>query len=319
MVGVCDTPLRKNYQTMLNQKINPKPTVIDYLTLHFVILIFGFTAVLGKLISVHTLGLIFFRTFLATLGFYIYFKIKDLSIKIDSKGKWQLLGTGGIIIALHWFTFFYSAYISTVAISLTGLSTTSFWTSLIEPLWNKKRINFIEVMLGGVVILGLYLIFLFEFNHIWGLCLSILCAILGAIFSVMNGQYAKQYSPQIITFYEMMGAAITTSIPVLYILLTGNDAIKVIPQGLDWLWILILAFACTIYAYTESVNLVRIFSAYTFNLTLNLEPVYGILLAYSILGQKERMTSGFYVGTLVILGSVLVYPLLQKKENIQIP
>jgi drug/metabolite transporter (DMT)-like permease len=292
-----------------------KPTVKDYFTLHFVVLILGFTAVLGKLISVHTLGLIFFRTFLAALGFYIYFKIKGLSVKIDNKGKWQLLSTGGIIIALHWFTFFYSAYVSTVAISLAGLSTTSFWTSLIEPLWNKKRINVIEVMLGGVVILGLYLIFLFEFNHVWGLVLSILCAILGAVFTVMNGQFSKQYSPQIITFYEMMGAAFTTFIPVFYILWTDNDAIKVIPQGLDWLWILILAVVCTIYAYTESVNLVRIFSAYTFNLTLNLEPVYGILLAYSILGQKERMTSGFYVGTLVILGSVLIYPLLQKPKN----
>jgi drug/metabolite transporter (DMT)-like permease len=113
----------------------------------------------------------------------------------------------------------------------------------------------------------------------------------------------------------MTGAAFTTFIPVLYILWTGNDAIKVIPQGLDWVWILILAVVCTIYAYTESVNLVRIFSAYTFNLTLNLEPVYGILLAYSIIGQKERMTSGFYVGTLVILGSVLIYPLLQKPKN----
>jgi drug/metabolite transporter (DMT)-like permease len=292
-----------------------KPTVKDYFTLHFVVLILGFTAVLGKLISVHTLGLIFFRTFLASLGFYIYFKIKGLSIKIDNKGKWQLLGTGGIIIALHWFTFFYSAYISTVAISLAGLSTTSLWTSFIEPFWNKKRIKALEVMLGGIVILGLYLIFLYEFDHIGALVLSVLCAILGSIFTVMNGQFSKQYSPQIITFYEMTGAAFTTSIPVLYILWTDNDAIKVIPQGLDWLWILILAVVCTIYAYTESVNLVRIFSAYTFNLTLNLEPVYGILLAYSILGQKERMTSGFYVGTLVILGSVLIYPLLQKPKN----
>jgi drug/metabolite transporter (DMT)-like permease len=292
-----------------------KTTVKDYFTLHFVVLILGFTAVLGKLISVHTLGLIFFRTFLAALGFYIYFKIKGLSIKIDNKGKWQLLGTGGIIIALHWFTFFYSAYISTVAISLAGLSTTSLWTSFIEPFWNKKRIKALEVMLGGIVILGLYLIFLYEFDHIGALVLSVLCAILGSIFTVMNGQFSKQYSPQIITFYEMTGAAFTTSIPVLYVLWTDNDAIKVIPQGLDWVWILILAVVCTIYAYTESVNLVRIFSAYTFNLTLNLEPVYGILLAYSILGQKERMTSGFYVGTLVILGSVLIYPLLQKPKN----
>lgn len=289
-----------------------KTTFKDYFTLHFVVLIFGFTAILGQLISIHTLGLVFFRTFLATAGFYIYFKMKGLSIKIDSKGRWQLLATGGIVIALHWFTFFYSAKVSTIAISLVGLSTTSLWTSFIEPLWNKQRIQPLQVIIGIVVVFALYFIFLSEFNHIWGLLLSIICAILGAIFSVLNGQFAQKYPSQIITFYEMLGVAISTAFPVLYILISGNTNIVVIPQGLDWLWILILAFACTIYAYTESVSLVRIFSAYTFNLTLNLEPVYGIILAYVVFGEKERMTSGFYIGTLVILGTVLIYPILQK-------
>jgi drug/metabolite transporter (DMT)-like permease len=289
-----------------------KTNLKDFFTLHFVILIFGFTAILGQLISIHTLGLVFFRTLLATIGFYIYFKIRGLSIEIDTKGKWQLLGTGGIIVALHWFTFFYSAKISTIAISLAGLSTTSLWTSFIEPFWNKKRIKPLQVIFGSVIILGLYLIFLYEFNHIWGLVLSIICAILGAIFSVLNGEFSKKYTPQIITFYEMLGVALTTLIPVLYIFISGNTSISIIPQGMDWLWIFILAFICTIYAYTESVNLVRIFSAFTFNLTLNLEPVYGIILAYSFFGQKELMTTGFYAGTLVILLSVLLYPLSEK-------
>lgn len=289
-----------------------KTTFKDYFTLHFVVLIFGFTAILGQLISIHTVGLVFFRTLLATIGFYIYFKIRGLSIEIDTKGKWQLLGTGGIIVALHWFTFFYSAKISTIAISLVGLSTTSLWTSFIEPLYNKKRIKPLQVIFGSVIILGLYLIFLYEFTHIWGLVLSIICAILGAIFSVLNGEFSKKYTPQLITFYEMLGVALSTLIPILYILISGNTTIFIIPQGMDWLWIFILAFVCTIYAYTESVNLVRIFSAFTFNLTLNLEPVYGIMLAYSIFGEKERMTTGFYTGTLVILLSVLLYPLSEK-------
>jgi drug/metabolite transporter (DMT)-like permease len=289
-----------------------KTTFKDFFTLHFVVLIFGFTAILGQLISIHTLGLVFFRTFFASFGFYIYFKIRGLSTEIDSRGKWQLLGTGGIIVALHWFTFFYSAKVSTIAISLVGLSTTSLWTSFIEPLWNKKRIKPLQVIFGSIVILGLYLIFLYEFKHIWGLILSIICAIFGAIFTVLNGQFSKKYSPQIITFYEMLGVAISTSVPILSVLISGNTNISVIPQGLDWLWILILAFVCTIYAYTESVNLVRIFSAFTFNLTLNLEPVYGIMLAYSFFGEKERMTAGFYAGTLVILLSVLLYPLSEK-------
>ena len=289
-----------------------KTTLKDFFTLHFVVLIFGFTAILGQLISIHTLGLVFFRTFFASMGFYIYFKIRNLSIEIDTKGKWQLLATGGIVVALHWFTFFYSAKVSTIAISLVGLSTTSLWTSFIEPLWNKKRIKPLQVIFGSIVILGLYLIFLYEFKHIWGLVLSIICAILGAIFTVLNGQFSKKYSPQIITFYEMLGVAISTFIPIFYVLFSGNTTISVIPQGLDWLWILILAFVCTNYAYTESVNLVRIFSAFTFNLTLNLEPVYGIMLAYSLFGEKERMTMGFYAGTLVILLSVLLYPLSEK-------
>ncbi len=289
-----------------------KTTFKDFFTLHFVVLIFGFTAILGQLISIHTLGLVFFRTFFASFGFYIYFKIRGLSTKIDTKGKWQLLGTGGIIVALHWFTFFYSAKISTIAISLVGLSTTSLWTSFIEPIWNKKRIKPLQVIFGSIVILGLYLIFLYEFDYILGLVLSIICAILGAVFSVLNGEFSKKYSPQIITFYEMLGVAISTFIPIMYVLISGNTNILVIPQGLDWLWIFILAFVCTIYAYTESVNLVRIFSAFTFNLTLNLEPVYGIMLAYSIFGEKERMTAGFYAGTLVILLSVLLYPLSEK-------
>lgn len=291
-----------------------KPTIKDFLTLHFVVLIYGFTAILGQLTSIHTLGLVFFRTFLATAGFYIYFKIKGLSTEIDRKGKFQLLATGGIVIALHWFTFFYAAKIANISICLAGMATTSLWTSIIEPFMNKTRIKPLEIVLGVVVILGLYLIFLFEFNHIWGIVLGTTSGLLGAVFSVLNGQFAKRYSPQIITFYEMGGVAMTTAIPVLYILLS-NSSLTVIPQGLDWLWISILAFVCTIYAYSKSVDLVRIFSAYTFTLTLNLEPVYGIMLAYSFFGEKERMTFGFYVGTLVILATVLVYPLLKKANS----
>lgn len=294
----------------MNSRIHPK--LSDYFTLHFVVLIYGFTAILGQLTSIHTFGLVFFRTFLATAGFYIYFKFRGLSTEIDRKGKFQLLATGGIVIALHWFTFFYAAKIANISICLAGIATTSLWTSIIEPFMNKTRIKPIEIVLGMVVILGLYLIFLFEFNHIWGIILGVTSGFLGAIFSILNGQFGKKYSPQIITFYEMMGVVITTIIPVLYILFSGDSTMSVIPKGLDWLWIFILAFICTIYAYSKSVDLLRIFSAFTFTLTLNLEPVYGIIFAYLIFGEKERMTSGFYLGTLVILGSVLIYPLIRK-------
>ena len=286
-------------------------SIKDYFQLHFVVLIAGFTAILGALISAHSLSVVFFRTFMASAGLFLYLYLKNVPIKISTKATFQLLATGGII-ALHWFTFFYAAKISTIAICLAGFSTGSLWTSLLEPLWDKRKIRVIEVGLGLMVIVGLYLIFLFEVDHIMGLLVGIFSAFLSALFSVINAQFAKQHSPQIITFYEMLGAAFITFIPVLYLFIQADNDFILIPQGLDWLWLSILAFVCTVYAFAEGVELIRKFSAFTFNLTLNLEPVYGIILAYIFFGEKERMTIGFYAGTFIILISVLLYPLLKK-------
>ncbi len=288
-------------------------SIKDYFQLHFVVLIAGFTAILGALISAHSLSIVFFRTFLASAGLFLYLYLKNVPIKISVKATWQLLATGGII-ALHWFTFFYAAKISTVAICLAGFSTGSLWTSLLEPLWEKRKIRVIEVGLGLMVIVGLYLIFLFEVDHIMGLLVGIFSAFLSALFSVINAQFAKKHSPQIITFYEMLGASFITFIPVLYLFIQADNDFILIPQGLDWLWLCILAFVCTVYAFAEGVELIRKFSAFTFNLTLNLEPVYGIILAYIFFGEKERMTVGFYAGTFIILISVLLYPLLKKTK-----
>lgn len=288
-------------------------SIKDYFQLHLVVLIAGFTAILGALISAHSLSVVFFRTLLASGGLFIYLYLKNVSIKVSTKATSQLLATGGII-ALHWFTFFYAAKISTVAICLAGFSTGSLWTSLLEPIWDKRKIRVIEVGLGLMVIVGLYLIFLFEVNHIMGLFVGIFSAFLSALFSVINSRFATKHSPQIITFYEMLGATIFTFVPVVYLFFEGSADFKIIPQGLDWLWILILALVCTVYAFAEGVELIRKFSAFTFNLTLNLEPVYGIILAYLIFGEKEQMTTGFYAGTFIILASVLLYPLLKKSK-----
>ncbi len=287
-------------------------SVKDYLQLHFVVLIAGFTAILGALISVHSLSVVFFRTFLAALGLFLYFSVKKIPYKVPPKIIGQLLLMGGMI-ALHWFTFFYAAKISTVAICLAGLSTTSLWTSFIEPIWNKRKIQLVEVGLGLLTIVGLYLIFLFEFSHLAGLLIAIFSAFLSALFSVINNRFSKHYTPQVITLYEMMGSAIFTFFPVVYLFFFGEENLKIIPQEYDWLWLMILAIVCTVYAFAESVELIKKFSAFTFNLTLNLEPVYGIILAFVIFGEKERMTLGFYLGTFVILAAVLAYPILKKR------
>jgi drug/metabolite transporter (DMT)-like permease len=284
----------------------------DYLQLHFIILILGFTAILGTLISIHSVSTVFFRTSIATIGIYFFLKARKVDLSITSTAKVKLLAVG-FLISLHWFLFFFAAKISTVAICLAGFSTGSLWTSFIEPFWYKRKIRIYEVILGLVVIGGLYLIFLSEVNHIWGLLLGMLAAMLSALFSVINSTLTQRYPSSLITFYEMMGAAITSFVPLVILALNHTLSLDmIIPQGLDWLWLAILSLVCTVYAFTATVDLLYKFSAFTFNLALNLEPIYGIVFAYCIFGEKEQMTQGFYWGAAIILASVLVYPLFSR-------
>ena len=299
---------------------NPlKPSTKDYFQLHLVVLIFGFTAILGVLISVHPLSLVFIRTLLASIGIFALIKLQGINFIVKRETFLKMMLTG-ILITLHWVTFFLSARVSTVAICLAGLSTESLWTSVIEPLITEKKIKALEVFLGLTVILGLYLIFFFEFSHVWGILLGVASAFFGALFSVINGQFTKQHDAKVITFYEMLGAMFSSLLFLGVFKLFSNDDIQILPRGYDLLWLSILAFVCTVYAFSKTVSLAQKFSVFALNLTINLEPVYGIILAFLIFGEKERMTTGFYLGTLVILGSVLAYPILSRlTSNRQIP
>lgn len=288
-------------------------TTKDYIQLHFIVLLLGFTAILGTLISVHSLSTVFFRTAIAAVGIYFVLKFRQVDLKIDRSGAIKLLSTG-FLISLHWFLFFFAAKISNVALCLAGFSTATLWTSIIEPITYKRKVRPHEVLLGLLVIGGLCMIFLSEVKHIWGLILGILAAMLSALFSVINSKLGKSYPSQVITFYEMTGAAITSLIPLLYTLKSGYLTIdQVIPHGWDWLWLAILSLVCTVYAFTVTVELLIKFSAFIFNLALNLEPVYGIIFAYLIFGEKEQMNLGFYAGTGVILVAILIYPILNKR------
>ncbi|MEZ4900389.1 MAG: DMT family transporter [Spirosomataceae bacterium] len=192
------------------------------------------------------------------------------------------------------------------------MSTSSLFTSLLEPLFSRKKIRLLEVVLSLVVIAGLYLIFRFEFEQSWGLGLALISAFLAALFTIANSRFVKRHGAMLITFYEMSGANLGMLVGLTIMALSsGLTQAEVVPQALDWAWLLVLALVCTVYAYSAGVHLLRKISPFTFNLTVNLEPVYGIGLAYLIL--DEKMTTGFYVGTVVILMAVLAYPLLNNR------
>ena len=289
------------------------PLYKDYLLLHFLVLIWGFTAIIGLLITIPPVEVVFYRTLIATGGLAILMYFRKLSFHIGKSGIIYLLSTG-ILIAGHWILFFGSARISTASVCLAGMATTSFWTSFLEPLVLKKKIRWYEVFLGLVVISGLYVIFHFEFDHALGLALALVSAFLAALFTVINARFARVYHHYTVTFYEMAGACISIALffPLYRLFIAESQQLQLQLSFSDLVYISILALVCTVYAYSASIEIMKKLSAFTVNLTINLEPVYGIILAVLIFGENEKMHSGFYIGAAIILLSVLAHPFLNK-------
>ncbi|WP_266363437.1 DMT family transporter [Tellurirhabdus rosea] len=288
-----------------------KPTFKDFVHLHFIVFIWGFTAILGLLVTLPALTLVVYRTLLAAIGLWLVLRFQGAMRPVTPADRTRLLLTGGLV-ALHWATFFGAARLANASVCLAGLATGSLWTSLLEPLAFRRRVKPVEVALGLVVMAGLYVIFRFEFDRALGLSVAVFSAMLSSLFTIINSQFTRRYSALTITFYEMTGAFLGSLVFLgLYLGLSG-EAATLIPAGNDWLWIGILAIVCTVYAYSASVQLMRKFTPFAVNLTVNLEPVYGIVLAYLVFGESERMTTGFYLGTLVILAAVLAYPMLNR-------
>lgn len=285
----------------------------DFLLLHFIVMIWGFTAILGLLIALPPVEVVFFRTLIASIGLYLLLKVRGRNFKIHSTKVIRIILGTGVLIALHWITFFLSARISNASVCLAGMATCSLWTSLIEPLSQKRKIKGFEVVLSIIAFIGIGVIFNVEFDYLTGLLVAVFSAFISAIFTVINGRLSKQYNPYVITFYEMVGACFSILLfyPVYATYFT--DRIIWLPSAMDWVWLLLLALVCTVYAYSASVELMKRLSAFSINLVVNLEPVYGIILALFIFGASEEMSSGFYFGTALILTSVLLYPLLNRR------
>ncbi|MHA7131686.1 DMT family transporter [Algoriphagus namhaensis] len=287
-----------------------KATLKDYLMLHFIVLIWGFTAILGLLISLPAIELVFYRTLIATLGVAGLFVLRRKNLLMPLPQMIKVVAVG-FVIALHWILFFWSAQVSTASVCLAGMATTSLWTAFVEPLFNRTQIKWYEVGLGLLVISGLLVIFSFEGGYWLGLSMALGSAFLAAVFSVLNGRLAHRHNPYQITFYEMAGACFATvCFMPMYSFFLSDNGLQMSWSGYDWFWLFLLGGVCTVYAFSVSVELMKRLSVFSINLTVNLEPVYGIILAVLIFGESEKMTPQFYLGTAIILVSVLTYPVL---------
>lgn len=284
--------------------------------LHLLIIFWGFTSILGVLSSLEAPILVIYRTGIAftTLMVILYVKTKTIKLPAFQVGA---IVAAGLLTAFHWTTFFASAQISNVSTCLAGMSTTALWTSLFEPLFFKKKFEWRESLLALLVSLGLVIIYRSDFSMALGLSISIASAIACSLFSILNRNLVRSQSALFLTTWEMgfAFAGCLLALPLLQTFGITKSGLEVLPKGWDWLNILFLAWICTVFAYTVSVELMKKFTAFAMNLTVNLEPVYGIILGLLIFGQKEKMQPMFYVGLLLILLGVFAYPLMQKTKQ----
>jgi drug/metabolite transporter (DMT)-like permease len=284
----------------------------SYLQLHLIVFIWGFTAVLGRLITLDALPLVWFRMLFAVAFIFVYIRIKKISLKIPPKVILKFL-VAGLVIAMHWFTFFRAIKVSNVSITLACLSTGAFFTSLIEPIFFGKKVIWYEIFFGLIVVFGLSIIFNVEGNYSEGITLALISAFLSASFSVINSKFVVDYEPTVISFYELSGGVLffsgfllfSNSFDVNFFQLTSND----------FMYLMILSSICTAYAFIASTAVMKFLSPYTVMLTINLEPIYGIILAVLIFKDKEHMSSEFYIGALIILTTVILNGILKSRAK----
>lgn len=275
----------------------------SYLSLHFIVFIWGFTAILGALITINAEALVWYRMLLAGifLGSFIVFKKE--SFRVPVKAFFKLIFVG-LLIALHWIFFFRAIHISNVSITLSIFSLGAFFASLLEPIFFGRKVLWYEVFFGLIIIAGLALIMKVEIQYLNGMYYALASIILGVLFTLMNGKLIADHEPSVITFYEFGAGVFFISI---YFLFQGKFTADFFTLSMNnWLLILLLASICTAYAFTASVKVMRKLTPYTVMLTTNLEPVYGIILAYFILGGKEKMSTEFYIGAIIIVITVIL-------------
>ncbi len=287
----------------------PNAKLKHYLHLHLLVFIAGFTAILGELITIGALELVWYRMAIAGLLIFSFIKLTKVNIKITKRAFWQF-SVAGVIIALHWITFFEAINQANVSIALAMFSSGAFFASFIEPLFFKRRILAYEILFGLVVIIGVVLITSSQMNYLYGIVLGLSSALFSSLFAVINGGFIKRYNATVISFYEFIsGVAFLT----VFILVSGTrfNAQFFSLSSSDWIYLFILASICTAYAFIGAVEVMRYISPFTVILSYNLEPLYGITIALFLFPETEQMSFQFYIGAILVLTTVLCDAILK--------
>ncbi|GAB3934001.1 DMT family transporter [Mucilaginibacter myungsuensis] len=289
-----------NIKTSLNRNL---------LILHFTVFIWGFTSILGHLISISAVQLVWYRVLIALVSLFLYFKIGRVDIKV-SRATFIKLFLTGALVGGHWILFFQAIKSSTVAVTLVCLSSMTLFAAVFEPLFNKKKISKLEIVAGLLIISGILIIFKFETQYTMGIIFGLLSAAFASLFSIINSKEVKHTTPPVIAFYEMAGALVWITI---FLLATSGFDQNMILNTKDIAYLMILGTVCTSLAYVAGVSVMREISAFKVALITNLEPVYGILMAFMFFGESDKLTAGFWIGACIILSTIFLFPVAQTR------
>ena len=280
--------------------------------MHFVILIFGFTGILGKLITIEAIPLVFWRTLIGGGAIYVWLKVRR---KVSKKSTSDILKMGGIglLVAIHWITFFASIKISNVSVALTMLATSPMFIGFLEPLIFKRKIDWRELTVAAVVLVGVGTIFSFNTTYHEGMILGIISAFFASLFATLNGVLIKTHDASNISLVELLTASAAIFILLFF---TGEVNWELfVLSSQDWFWITILALVATSFAFIAFTSVMKVLTPFTTSVAINLEPIYSIILAVMIFGDEEIMGTRFYIGASIIIGAVFLNSLLKRKSR----
>ncbi len=278
-----------------------------FIQLHVAVFLAGFTGILGRLITLNEGLLVWYRLFISSITMWILFLMGKRIHKISAKDILSIAGIG-CIAAFHWVCFFGSIKYANISVALVCFSSIGFFTALFEPFIVKRSIAWREIVLGLLVMAGIYIIFHFDPQYEKGIVIGIVSAMLGAVFPIFNRIMIQRMNAETLMSYELSGGLVMLTI-LLPFYLQQVPATHIIPTFSDWVWLLVLSWFCSVWAFQLSANALKKISAFTVNLSYNLEPVYGILLAFAVYHENQYLNYSFYIGLFLILIAVALQTL----------
>lgn len=284
----------------------------DYTKLHIVVILWGFTAILGKLIDLDSPVLVFYRVGASALILAIMIRLLKIKTADNRSSQFKMIANG-ILLGTHWTLFFLAVKIANVSVCMIGMATTSLWTAILEPLIIKNRsFRRYEFGLGAIMIAAIILITGGDFNYYLGLMIAIISAGIGTLFSIINSQFTKNHHHYTIAYYQMLGATAIAGLTIIGVSL-WRDSLPQMSLNLDdFGWLMLLVCFCTVYAYAQYIELLKRLSVFTIHLAYNLEPVYGMIFAAFFFKEHHLFGPLFYCGAAIIFISVIIHPFFEK-------